>query len=411
MLSCSLEDARRLQVTKQHLSGKLPVRSTSEQMLSAVRDTCFIQWDPITAVAPSHVIAFWSRIGKFRLSDLDRLLWDERKFFLHWTPMASIVLTEDYPLYSALMRRYREPPAKTSIKYLIRARKFLADHKELRTRILNELKAGPLRLNQFKGYAPTGRAPDGWSSGSEISNMLFQLLKTGEVMVVGHEGNQNVWALTGDFPSKSAKNRELSEDEFEREAAQRALRALGIAFAREIYLYFPRDRYLALDTTLKQLEEESIIHRIKIEGITDKERFIHERDIPLLESIDDKWQPRLTLLAPFDNLLGDRARTQRLFSFDYVHENFLSESKRKFGTFVHPILWGDRIIGRADLLKDKTTGKLLVNCVHAEPGIPVDKEIGQRIAETMEDFGEFLGTTEVVYTSRVPAAWKSSLRT
>ena len=411
-MSCSLEDARRLQVTKQHLAGKLPAKATSEHMLAVVRDTCFIQWDPIAAVAPSHVIAFWSRVGKFQLSDLDRLLWDERKLFLHWNPMASILLTEDYPLYSSLMRRYREPFTKTTSKHLLGSRKFLTEHKELRSRLLNQLKAGPLRLNQFKEYAPTGRAADGWSSGSKVSKMLFLLLQSGEVMVVGHDGNQNVWGLTSNFLPKSVDKRELSEEEFELEAAQRALRSLGIAIPREIYLYFPRDRYLNLDKTLKKLEEDSIIHRVKIEGLPDKkERLIHEKDIPLLESMGTSaWHSRMTLLAPFDNLLADRARTSKLFSFDYVHENFLPESKRKFGTFVHPILWGDEIIGRVDLLKDKTSGKLMVNSVHAEPGVPVTKEIGTSIAETMEEFGEFLGTKEVQYTSRVPTAWKSSLR-
>ena len=57
-------------------------------------------------VAPSHVLSFWARVGDFRLSDLDGLLWDEKTFFEHWTPQASIVLTEDYPIYHSLMSRY-----------------------------------------------------------------------------------------------------------------------------------------------------------------------------------------------------------------------------------------------------------------------------------------------------------------
>ncbi len=380
-------------------------------MLSAVRDTCYIQWDPIDAVAPSHVIAFWSRIGNYRISDLDRVMWDDKKFFLFWTPMASIVLTEDYPLYNSLMKRYSELLSRSKSIQVISAKKFVAENRELRKRILSQLRAGPLPTKQFNDYVRTGKSADGWSSGSEVSRMLFHLLKIGEVMVVGHQGINNVWGLTESFLPKEAGRKELSGEEFEREAAQRAIRGLGIAFEREIYLYFPRDRYFNLKKALEQLEAESVIHRIKIEGLSDKkERFIHEKDIPTLESIDNTWQPRMTLLAPFDNLISDRGRSKRLFDFDYVHENFLPESKRKFGTFVHPILWGDRIIGRADLLKDKTTGKLLVNSVHTEPGIPSDKEVGSSVAETIEDFGEFLGSKEIVYTSRVPAAWKSSLR-
>jgi hypothetical protein len=98
-----------------------------------------------------------------------------------------------------------------------------------------------------------------------------------------------------------------------------------------------------------------------------------------------------------------------MFGFDYVHENFLPKSKRKFGTFVHPILWSDKIIGRVDLLRDKKNEKLLVNSVHAEPDAPRDKEVVSKIGETIEELAGFLGAEEVVYTGRVPKAW-SSLR-
>jgi uncharacterized protein YcaQ len=107
-ISTSLESARRLAVTKQHLAGKLPTGSAREAILSVIRDLGYVQWDPISVVAPSHVIALWSRVGNFRLSELDRLLWDEKKLFEHWSHAASIVLTEDYPLFYSMMRRYPE---------------------------------------------------------------------------------------------------------------------------------------------------------------------------------------------------------------------------------------------------------------------------------------------------------------
>ena len=125
---------------KQRLAGKVPRKASSEDILSVVRDTCYIQWDPIDAVAPSHIVALWSRLGNYRIADLDRLLWDEKKLFLYWIPVASIVLTEDYPIYSALMRRYSEFLANSTRPSWARARKFLADHKELRKKMLSELK-------------------------------------------------------------------------------------------------------------------------------------------------------------------------------------------------------------------------------------------------------------------------------
>ena len=388
----------------------MPSRATREHILSVVRDLCYVQWDPIEAVAPSHIIALWSRIGNFRLSDLDALLWEEKKLFLHQAP-AMIVVTEDYPLFYSLMRRYPESLSKSWGGWKERARKYLAKH-ELRKRILNELKDGPLRLNQFRDHVRTGRAADGWTSASDVSHMLFHLQMTGDVMIVGHQGNQNIWGLSEKFLPSWVEKKNLTEEDFEREAAQRAIRALGTASPREIHVYFPRARYLNLKKNLERLQEESIIHRVHVTGLDGKdERYVHDKDIRLLESMNsDTWQPRMSLLAPFDNLICLRSRTNKIFGFDYLHENFLPESKRKFGTFVHPILYGDRLIGRADLLMDRKNEKLLVNSVHAERAAPGDKEVSSKIKETIGQLAEFLGAKAVVYTARVPGAWKNSLR-
>ncbi len=134
----------------------------------------------------------------------------------------------------------------------------------------------------------------------------------------------------------------------------------GTASPREIFFYFPRACYLNLKKNLEGLEEEPKIHRVQVAELGDRdERYVHDEDMALLESMDsDEWQPRMSLLAPFDNLICGRERTNRLFGFDYLHEQFLPQSKRKFGTFVHPILWSDRLIGRADLRMDRKNGKL-----------------------------------------------------
>ncbi len=379
-------------------------------MLSVVRDLCYVQWDPIEAVAPSHIISLWSRIGNFRLPDLDNLLFEEKGLFLHQAP-AMIVATEDYPLFYSLMRRYPESISKSWGGWKVRAKKYLAKH-ELRKRILNELKNGPLRLNQFRDHIRTGRSPDGWTSASDVSHILFHLQMTGDVMIVGHQGSQNIWGLSDQFLPSWVERKDLTEEEFEQEAAQRALRALGTATPREIHIYFPRARYLNLKKALERLQEESTVHRVHVTGLDGRdERYVHDKDVRLLESMNsDAWQPRTSLLAPFDNLICERSRTNKIFGFDYLHENFLPQSKRKFGTFVHPILYGDKLIGRTDLRMDRKNEKLLVNAVHAERGAPGDKEVSSKIGETIEQLAEFLGAKEVVYTARVPAAWKNSLR-
>src|SRR2546425_426691 len=121
-------------------------------------------------------------------------------------------------------------------------------------------------------------------------------------------------------------------------------------------------------------------------------------------------------LGPARNVpakLGGEAgadRTNGMFDFDYVHENCLPKNKRKFGSYVLPILWGDRFIGRVDPQMDREHERLLINSVHAEPGTPGGKEVSLEIRETIGHLAEFLGAKEVVYTARVPRAWRNSLR-
>ena len=77
-ISATLTGIRRLAVARQHLAGRLPKRPSAEDIVSLIRDLPFVQWDPVTVVAQSHIISLWSRLGAFRVSDLDRLMWHDR---------------------------------------------------------------------------------------------------------------------------------------------------------------------------------------------------------------------------------------------------------------------------------------------------------------------------------------------
>lgn len=412
IISISPKAARRLAATKQQLSGRLQKKATGETILSLVRDICYVQWDPISVIAPSHVIAIWGRIGNFTSSMFENLLWKEKKIFYHWTPIASLVLTEDYPLYYSLMKGYPDSLTKSWGIHAVRAKKFLAGHRDLRRKMLNELKNGPLTLTQFTDYVRTKRSSDGWSSGSDVSTMLSHLHMGGEVMVVGHEGLQNIWGLSEDFLPGWVQKKVLPRKEVERQAAERTIGALGTASPSEIYRYFIRGRFENLNGALRSLEEESRIRRVNIEGQRSRDGFfILEKDLPLLDDIEsDAWEPRMSLLAHFDNMISVREWMKRVFDFEYVHEQFLPKNKRKYGTFVLPIIWGDRIIGRIDPRMDYDKLKFHVNSVHAEAGAPDGRDVAPMVADTIWRFADFLGAKEVVYSAQVPPAWKNALR-
>ncbi len=413
-ITTTLEKARRLAVAKQHLAGKRPNKPGSDDILGVTRSLGCLQLDPISAVAPSHLIVLWSRLGIFDTSDLDRLLWNQKKLFEYWAHQASIVLMEDYPLHYYLMRGYPDVFLKAlGPVWRTRVKNWLSKNSALREYVLAELKQkGPLLSRQFEDKTRAKPRGFGWSSWSDVSRMLFHLFFKGEVMVVGRHGKQKLWDLSERFLPSWVPKTELSEEEVEYEAVQRALRALGTANESEINWQFLRGRYRTLKDSLKRLQADSKIHPIEIlDGPVGKsERYIHSEDIPLLEKLDSGlWEPRVSLLSPFDNLFCDRARTKLLFNFDYTIEIYTPASKRNYGYYVLPILYGDKFIGRMDPLMDRKNGKLIIKAVYAERNAPKDKGVSREIRNSVEQLSEFLGAKEVVYSSKVPKYWQSSL--
>jgi uncharacterized protein len=220
------ENVRRLAVAKQHLSGKLLRKPEAGKILSVFRDLGCVQIDPINAVAPSHLIVLWSRLGNFDKAELDKLLWQDKKLFEYWAHQSSIVLTEDYPLYYYMMRNYPRAFVKPwGPAWSQRVERWLDANQDLRNRVLKELKErGPLLSRQFEDESRAKRPRSSWSSGGKVSSMLSNLFFKGEVMVAGRQGNQKLWDLSERFLPSWVSKKEMTADEVEYEAVQRALR-------------------------------------------------------------------------------------------------------------------------------------------------------------------------------------------
>src|SRR2546425_311588 len=97
--------ARRMAVARQRLAGPRPPAETAG-MMDILSDIGCLQLDPISAVARSHLLVMWSRLGPYDPAHLDTLLWEERQLFEYWAHAASIVLTADYQIHNLMMRRY-----------------------------------------------------------------------------------------------------------------------------------------------------------------------------------------------------------------------------------------------------------------------------------------------------------------
>lgn len=401
--------ARRLAITKQHLAGNAP-RPDADGIMQIVRDLGCLQIDPINVVARPQYLILFSRLGNYDPAHLDSLLWRERKLFEYWAHCASVVLTEDYPIHNLMMRTY----ACDDSNWDRRVRKWIEDNNALRRAILSIIRRnGPTLSRDFieAGVEPRAWVSTGWTSGRNASRMLDFLWMQGKLMVVGREGIQKVWDLAERFLPAWTPREKWSEHQVVRHATQRSLRALGVATPRQIQQHFIRGRYSNLERVLAALEKEKLIERVQIRDdghVWKGDWYVHADDIPLIEKLSPgEWQPRTTLLSPFDNLICDRARTKLLFDFDYTIEIYVPKAKRKFGYYVLPILRGDRLIGRIDAAMDRARGVLNINAIYAESNAPTNAT--RPIQDAIEKLAKFLGANEITYTKRVPREWRKFL--
>ena len=373
-----------------------------------MRDLGCLQLDPTNAVARSHLLVLWSRLGAYDPAHLEALLWQQRQLFEYWAHAASIVLTEEYPIHHLRMRRHGTGDSDGARQ----VREWMDANDALRRQILDTLHAqGPLPARAFDDTAAVPWRSSGWTGGRNVDRMLAFLWGQGKIMVAGRAGNQKLWDTAERHLPAWTPREELDEREVVRRAAQKSLRALGVARTDHIERHYTRDRYPGLPETLAALDAEGRIVRVQIGDATQTwpgTWYVHSDDLPTLDRLAaGEWEPRTTLLSPFDNLICDRQRTETLFNFSFRLEIYVPRAQRRYGYYVLPILHGDRLIGRADPVMDRKRGRLTVHAVHAEPDAPTTREAARAIANAIADLASFLGAREIAYGEVVPDAWKA----
>jgi uncharacterized protein YcaQ len=307
----SLAQARRIAIRAQALDGSV------SGILETVRKIGYLQIDPISTVAPPQQLVLWSRLGPFDRSELDRLLWEERKLF-EWG--AFIWPIEDLPLVRARMRR---PRGKYSWER--RGVEFLKTNARFRRYVLRELeRRGPLLSRELEDRSVGGWDSGGWTGNRNVTEMLDILHGRGDVAIVGRRSGQRLWDLAERwYPETEPVPWSAAEPLL----AEKRFRALGI--------------------------------RLRRDGGWE----VHP------EAEDGPVSNRITFLSPFDRLIHDRDRAEALFGFRYRLEMYVPKAKREYGYYVLPILRGDRLLGRIDPVFDHRAGILRINSVHWEPGV------------------------------------------
>lgn len=410
-IDVTLEEARRLAVLAQRLAGPRPP-ATPQGLMEIFRALNCIQIDPIRAVERTQLLVLWSRLGSFDPALLDHLQQNERTIFEAWAHCASFVLTEDYPLFAYHMT---EKPVGGGV-WGERVRGWMEANSALHQHILERLAAdGPLTSADFDDLGAIPWESTGWSSGRTVTRMLDFLYYRGTVLSVARKGNTKYWHLAEKWLPPGTDLSDWAEADVVRRAADKSLRALGIATQKQIKNHFIRGRYPGLPKRLAELVEAGAARPAQILGADGEvwpgEWFLHRDSLAALEGLRrGEWQPRTVLLSPFDNLICDRERTEQLWDFNFRIEIYVPEAKRQYGYYVLPILHGERLIGRMDSKLERKSGVYAVNALYPESEAEVSAATAEAIGASVRELAVWIGARSVALGERIPPLWRAALQ-
>lgn len=320
-----------------------------------------IQIDPTRTVERTQHLVLWSRIRDYDRALLENVLRKHETFEFNAFVVTPDLLPE--------LRYHAKIWATGAGDWRQRARNFLAGNADFRKSILAQLRdSGPLQSRQIDdSKVKVGWESTGWTHGKNSSRMLDFMSVKLDVAVAGRAGQERLWDLAERVIPTDAPRDELNQEEYEERRVLRALERFGVATFQEIRLRAYGLSVPAAREMLGRLVDEGQVAKVRL-AFSDGE--VDAYALPSVLKDAGRKASRTTLLSPFDPLVYDRDRTERLFGFSYKLEMYKPKEKRKFGHFVLPILHDDRLIGRLDSERNRKTNELVVRQLHWEEKTP-----------------------------------------
>ena len=379
----SAAQARRIALGAQGFGRPRPERRVDAGHLGRTLDRLALhQIDSVNVLVRAHYLPAFSRLGTYDRGLIDRAAWGrkrERRLFEYWAHEASLLPVEHYPLF-----RWRMARAERGEAGYAGLRCFAVENRAAAEAVLARIVAeGPLSASAFED----GRGQGGWWGWGDAKRALEWLFWAGLITTATR---RNSFERVYDLPERVLPPSVLAlptppEDEAHRALLEIAGRALGVATEGDLRDYFR----LGPDDTragIAALVDLGRLRAVVVEG-WNKPAYLHA-DANTPRRVDAR-----ALMAPFDPLVWERARTERIFGFRYRIEIYVPAEKRLHGYYVLPFLLGDRLVARVDLKADRLTRKLLVRGIHLEAGAPpgTNDELTQELAE----MAGWLGLDEV----------------
>ncbi len=364
----SAREARRTALVAQGLLGPRPAGGPAA-MLRRLRA---VQIDTISVLARSHELVAYARLGPVKRQKIEDAYWGGPPFgaFEYWAHAACVLPMEDWPFYEFRRQARRA-----------RGRRWhhLEDAERVCRAVLDRLEAeGPLTANGLGGAKRGGP----WWDWSDTKIAVEWLLDIGEVVCAQRRGFQRVYDLPERAVPAELLGAAVSADDQMRHLLRQAAGALGVATVKDFATFCgmkpPEVTGLVGDLGLVP---------VSVEGWRSPAWAVGE----MLEAGTAGLRSRPRLVSPFDSLVWDRDRTERLFDFRHRLEAYTPRPQRVHGYFSMPLLVGDSLVGRVDPGRDGTT--FVAKGVHLEPHAKPAAILGLAVA--LREAASWVGSDDI----------------
>jgi uncharacterized protein YcaQ len=396
----SLKLARRISLNAQLLDGKTQLPKGKEGIARTIETLGYVQVDTIAVIERAHHHALWTRRPDYDPEMLHELQAKDRRVFEYWGHALSYLPMTDYRYYLPRMRKFNDPHGKWE-------RERLKKYGHLMRPVLERVrKEGPLGSKDF-AQPPSKKTILPWDR-NPMKAALEMLFWRGDLMITERRKFQRIFDLTERVLPESANSSFPDDDELGQFLVRRALSAYGLATEYEIRKHIDAADKEVIAEALADLIDAGEVRYLTVKGIEEMDYFVLSDRLETSTKLR-KASPRLHLLSPFDNLIIQRERVKRLFGFDYALECYVPPAKRKYGYFVLPILWDEKIVGRLDPKADRKKETLVINSLLLEDTFNKRGAFLEALSRKLWDLARFNKCEKITIKRTSPAHIRTEL--
>ncbi|MFF2377135.1 winged helix-turn-helix domain-containing protein [Streptomyces xiamenensis] len=331
------DEARRIALRAQGLLGAVDRRAGVRGML---RHLGQVQLDTISVLARSHELLPYARLGAVGREAVEGAYWSGGTAFEYWSHAACVLPIEEWPLFAFRRRAFR---ARESWHHGL--------GEGVYERVIDQLRAeGPLTATELGGAKNGGP----WWDWSDVKVAVERALMFGEVVCVERRGWKRVYDLAERAVPDALLHDDLDDTACLRRLVAQSGSALGVATQADL-----ADYHRLKGAQVASVVEDTGLVEVTVDGWEPPRGRGDGRNRvwadPAALATAPRGRHRTTLLSPFDSLIWDRARTERMFGFVHRLEAYVPRPRRVYGYFAMPLLSGGRLLGRVDPAREGST--------------------------------------------------------